>query len=317
MRTLIIGATGFSGRALVRRLKEAGHDVAGLARNEANEASLATAGVRIVKGDLHQPESIVPSLADFNTIVFMPRIEIPFELQAVRVLLAALEGSNKNFIFFSGSSVCSTKTYGDWHEASYAEDDPFSCLEGSEGKLEGENLARAAVERDIRGLVIRPPMIWGYGEQRGLASLHASAKTGAICYVGQGLNALGSIHVDDLADITLLAIEKGVPGALYHAVSGEHSFRAMAAEVARLRGLPVRSLTFSEAEELFGNRIATNNFSLNNRTRCPRTRGELGWLPRSDRLDVFAELGHPNFMAIDGPTDELLTIRQQQAVYRG
>jgi nucleoside-diphosphate-sugar epimerase len=316
MRTLVIGATGFTGRSVVRRLQAAGYEVAGLARNESNVQTLAQAGVRAVMGDLLEPESIVPSLSRFDAVVFGPRIEIPHELRAVKVLLDALEGTGKRFLFFSGSSVCSHKTYGDWSEACYAEDDPFPCLEGSEGKLESENLTRAASKRGIHATVIRPPMIWGYGAQRGLASLHASSRTGAICIVGHGLNVLGSIHVEDLADITLLTLEKGVSGALYHTVSGEQSFRAMAAEVARLRGLPVRSLSFAEAEELFGNRIATNNFSLNNRTRCPRTRDELGWSPKPDRLDLFAELGHPNFMAISGLTPELEKLKKQQAVFR-
>jgi nucleoside-diphosphate-sugar epimerase len=317
MKVLALGATGYTGRYVVQRLKRGGHDVAGLARNEANERTLADAGVRAVRGDVMKPETLVAPLADFDAVVMMVRVEIPFELAAVKVVLDTLEGSGKRFVFMSGSSVCSHLTYGDWTEANYAEDDPFPCLPGSELKVESENLTRAAASRGIHATVIRPPMIWGYGEQRGLASLHASSRTGAICYVGKGLNPLGSIHVDDLSEITLRTLERGVSGALYHAVSGEHSFRAMAGEVARLRDLPLRSLTFKEAEELFGNRIATNNFSLSNRTRCPRTRKDLDWEPHPDRLDVFAELGHPNFMAITGLTPELEKLKVQQAVYQG
>ena len=36
------------------------------------------------------------------------------------------------------------------------------------------------------------------------------------------------------------------------------------------------------------------------RTRCPRTRKELGWAPHPDRLDIYSELAHPTFMANAG-----------------
>jgi hypothetical protein len=95
-----------------------------------------------------------------------------------------------------------------------------------------------------------------------------------------------------------------VSGALYHAVSGETNWRSLAEEVARLRGLPTRSVGYAEARELFGPFVATVVFSYNSRTRCPRTRQELGWSPSPDRLDIFAELAHPSFMALQGASDD-------------
>ena len=44
MRTLIIGANGYIGSAVARRLRECGHEVAGLARNEERAGKLAAAG---------------------------------------------------------------------------------------------------------------------------------------------------------------------------------------------------------------------------------------------------------------------------------
>ena len=297
MRTLVIGATGFVGRALVRRLREVGHEVVGLARNSAAEEKLAVAGIRHLFGDVLKPESFIPALGSFDSIVYMPRIDIPSEYLSVKTLLDALEGSGKRFIFTSGTGVLVEKTDGDWHEASYAEDDPFTRSPLAGARVDTENLVRAAAARGIHAMVIRPPLIWGYGFQRALAALHGSARSGAVCYVGRGLNVMSSIHVDDLAEIYRLALEKGVAGALYHAVSGEQSWRALAAEVARLRGLPVRSVSLAEAEELFGKVIAHIVFAVTSRTRCPRTRQELGWSPSPDRLDIFAELAHPAFMA--------------------
>jgi nucleoside-diphosphate-sugar epimerase len=131
-----------------------------------------------------------------------------------------------------------------------------------------------------------------------LAALHGSARTGAVCYPGRGLNVCSSIHVDDLAHIFLLALDKGRPGALYHAVSGETNWRSIAEHIAKLRNLPTRSVSYEAALSLFGPFLAPIVFATNMRTRCPRTRSELGWEPHPERLDLFAELAHPAFMAM-------------------
>lgn len=290
----------------MRRLADAGHEVAGLARNEAAEKTLAGAGVAALMGDLASPAPIVRALARFDAVCFMPRIDFTQELAVVKLLLDALAESGKRFIFTSGTGVLNHKTDGAWHEASYAEDDAFTPFPRVAARCETENWVRAAADRGVHAMVVRPPLIWGYGTARGLAALHASARSGAICYLGPGLNVMSSIHVDDLADIYALALERGAAGALYHAVSGETNWRSLAAEVARLRGLSTRSIGFAEAQALFGNAIALVIFSVCSRSRCPRTRGELGWTPSSDRLDLFAELAHPKFMAItDSRVDDL------------
>lgn len=297
VRTLIIGATGFAGSAVTRRLLQAGHEVTGLARNELAEKNLAAAGIRAVSGDALSPGTIAPLLRQFDCIVFTPRIDLQIEASVVQVLLEAIEGTGKRFVFTSGTGVLALKTDGDWDEVSYAEDDPFTRSPHAGIRVDTENLVRAAAKRGVHSMVIRPPLVWGPGGiARSLMSLHASARSGAIGYLGRGLNMTSNIHVDDLAEIFARALERGASGALYHAVSGEQSWRALAGEVARLRGLATRSLSITEAEELFGKAYTQVVFRCCNRTRCPRTRDELGWNPHPDRLDIFAECARPEYM---------------------
>ena len=301
MRTLVIGATGHAGFAVAKRLLKGGHEVTGLARSETGEQKLSEAGIRAVSGDALNPGTIEPLLPRFDSFVFAPRIDLQIESSVIKSLLEAMEGTGKRFIFTSGTGVLAVRTDGDWDERSYAEDDPFTRAPHAGMRVDTEDLVRAAPKRGVHGMVIRPPLIWGPGGiARSLMSLHASARCGAIGYLGRGLNMTSNIHVDDLAEIFALALERGAPGALYHAVSGEQSWRVLAAEIGRLRGLPTKSLGMAEAEELFGKTYAQVVFRSCNRTRCPRTRDELGWRPHPDRLDIFAECARVQYLSNTG-----------------
>jgi nucleoside-diphosphate-sugar epimerase len=304
VRTLVIGATGYVGRSIVRRLRELGHEVSGLARSDKARAKLAEAGAGAIDGDVTDPASIIPQLGSFDAIIYTAQTDIPTERRAVEALVGALKGSGKRFVYTSGTAVLAQRADGDWTEESFAEDDPFERSAYAGARCDTEDLVRAAAAEGLRSNVVRPPMIWGHGRSPPLSALHGSARSGAVCYLGRGLGAYSSVHVDDLAEIFALVLERGVPGALYHAVSGETNWRSLAEEVARLRGLPTRSVGYDEARELFGPFVAHVVFAHNSRTRCPRTRAELGWSPSPDRLDIFAEMGHPAFMAIAGASGD-------------
>src|SRR5690606_34684224 len=105
------------------------------------------------------------------------------------------------------------------------------------------------------------------------------ARTGAACYIGAGLNLYTHVHVDDLARQYRLALEKGVPGALYHAVAGEVNWRTLAEAVAEVMGCDTRSITFEEGCELWGEMYADLFFGVSSRSRAVRSRRELGWEP--------------------------------------
>ena len=113
--------------------------------------------------------------------------------------------------------------------------------------------------------------------------------------MGAGLNLYSHVHVDDLAEVYRLMLMKGQPGARYHAVAGEASYRWMAEHAARELGVGTRSVTFEEGERIWGKFLALIAFSMCSRSRCPRTRAELGWRPHPDRKDILKEVANPVF----------------------
>ena len=296
MRVLVFGATGYLGSHVARNLCSSGYEVSGVARTPAAAAKLQAAGVQPVFGDLHDIAGSVALLEKADAILFCPQLALEPEHAVVKAILAALAGTGKTFIFTSGTGVLSQRTDGDWSEDTFAEDDPFTPSKYVGFRCQTENIVRAAVSTGVRAMVIRPPLIWGNGFNNVIKAIYDSAtKTGHVCYLGAGLNLYSNIHVDDLADIYRLTIERGTPGSLYHAVSGEANYKSMAECVARELGTSTRSIDFAQAQEIWGNFLALIAFAMCSRSRCPRTRAELQWKPDPHRLDIMTEVANPVF----------------------
>jgi nucleoside-diphosphate-sugar epimerase len=299
MRVLVLGAGGYLGSALVSRFVEAGHVVTGLVRNDRAAEKLRSAGARPVSGDLTDLAASVALLDDTDVVVYAAQQLLEPERRTVEAMLDALESSGKTFVFTSGTGVLSQRTDGEWSEDTFAEDDTFVASKYIGARRDTEDLVRAAGERGIRGMVVRPAMIWGNGGCPMIEGFYKSAaQTGAVCYIGRGLNLYSNVHVDDVAEVYHLAIEKGKTGALYHAVSGETNFRTLAEAVARELDVPTRSVDLAEAVTIWDKFTALIAFSVCSRSRAPRSRTELGWQPHPDRLDILDEVSHPTLKTL-------------------
>jgi dihydroflavonol-4-reductase len=68
MKTFITGASGFVGSAVLRQLIRAGHTVFALLRPNSDRSNLDGLAVEIVSGDLTEPGSFAPVLANCDNL---------------------------------------------------------------------------------------------------------------------------------------------------------------------------------------------------------------------------------------------------------
>jgi nucleoside-diphosphate-sugar epimerase len=286
MKVFVVGATGLIGSHVARRLTTSGHQVMGLARSVEAEAKLRSWGVSPIPGDADDKAALLRGLMDSEAAIFAPQLG-ESEGAVVAWMLEQMDGTGKTFIFTSGTGVLSQRTAGDWSEDTFAEDDPFTPLRSLQGRVDVENLVRAAGDRGIRGIVMRPPAVWSDDRIHGLvlSVVESVKKAGAACYIGKGLNMYSTVHAEDLARAFELVLQKAESGAVHHAVSGEAANRWIAEMVARLMGCETRSITMDEAIELWGKFSTLVVMGTSSRSRSPKTRA-LGWEPT--RLDMMA-----------------------------
>ncbi|GLZ46744.1 UDP-glucose 4-epimerase [Actinomycetospora sp. NBRC 106375] len=284
----VVGATGFVGGGLARGLQAAGHAVSGLARSDDAALVLRRRGITPVPGDVVAGlDEAATSLSRFDTVVLAASLDTDDEHRAATALI----GTGARVVFLSGSGVMLERTAGGAGAGPWAEDDAFPVEPLAARRVETEALVRGA-----GGLVLRPPLIWGPGDHGHVAMTYASvAATGAAAFVGEGASAYTNVHVDDVARLLALAVDRAPAGALYHAAGGELTNRAIAAAVAADLGAPARSVTPEEAADVWGE-FGALVMGSSSRITAPRARDELGWRP--EHPDMLAEVGEDRLRAL-------------------
>ena len=279
MRILVTGATGYIGAVVAAVLAERGHAVVGTARSAAAEAELVALGQEAVRADLHDPETLARAAATCDATIHAAATQDeemgPVEQAAVHAMLAALAGTGKAFVYTSGVWIYGSAPPGGLLDEDSVPD-PVGLLAWRPA-LESEVLA--AAEAGIRTIVIRPGMVYGRGGGP-LNQFAAMAEDGVPRYVGDGENHWSLVHVDDLAELYALALERAPAGTLVNGILGPPlRVRDLAEAAAAGAGLPApRSWPFAEAALVLDPDDA-DGVTRDHRISGDRARALLGWEP--------------------------------------
>lgn len=286
MRVFVTGAAGFIGSALTKELIEAGHQVVGLARNDANAQALTAVGAEVHRGDVENPESLRSGAASADAVIHLAFVHdfarfneiCEIDRKAVEAMGSAMEGTDKLLIVTSGTAIANA---GSGRPAT--EDDP---------PVSSKVFPRAATEeavaavraRGVRTAVVRLPQVHDT-EKQGLVTfaIQIAKQKGQAAYVGEGRNRWAAAPRFDTAHLYRLVLEKGRAGAVYHAVAEEGvSMRDMVETFARGMKIPAVSITPEQALDYYGwmGHLAATDMPASGE----KTQRELGWNPSGPSL---------------------------------
>jgi nucleoside-diphosphate-sugar epimerase len=297
MRVFVAGASGVIGRPLVPKLVAAGHEVTGMTRSEAKAERVRQAGAGAAVVDVFDADPLraaveearaevvvheltaLPDRFDFRKKdLYAPTNRVRTE--GTRNLLDAARAAGARR-FVSQSIAFAYRNEG---ARVKNEDDPL--LDGAAGPFGSGVRALREMEAMVlgsermHGLVLRYGFFYGPGTHYGRdGAIVADIRRRRLPIVGKGTGVFSFIHVDDAADATVAAVERGAPG-VYNVTDDEPAAMSawvpVLAEAAGARR-PLRVPVW--LARLIGGRRAADFASELRGASNEKAKRELGWQP--------------------------------------
>jgi dihydroflavonol-4-reductase len=250
MISLVTGATGFVGSAVVRQLLQSGHSVRVLVRPNSNLGNLQGLAVEMVRGDLTDQAALQRAVqgcryvfhlaADYRLWVPKPAIMYENNITGTRnLMLVALKAGVERIVYTS-----SVATLGLPADGRPGDEDTPVTLDDMIGHYKRSKfLAEAAVrelhrEHNLPVVIVNPSTPVGPRDIKPTPTgrMIVEAASGRMpAYVDTGLNL---VDVADVAQGHLLALERGRLGERYVLGGEDLSLQQILAEIARLTDRP-------------------------------------------------------------------------------
>ena len=248
MKALLTGATGFVGSAVARRLAAAGYDVRALVRPSSDRRNLSGLPVELFVGDLLDRASLDRAAAGCHALfhvaadyrLWVPRPREIYETNvtgSLNIIQAAAAAGIERIVYTSSVAVLGITPNG-----SPADEQTPSTLADMIGHYKRSKfLAEAQIREIVRThslpvVIVNPSTPVGPGDLKPTPTgrMIVDAAAGRMpAYVDTGLNF---VHVDDVAEGHLLALERGRPGERYILGGFNLSLKEALTEIAALMG---------------------------------------------------------------------------------
>lgn len=303
-RFAVIGSNSFSGASLVASLLRAGAEVLGISRSaEPDEVFLPYRWAPHERFAFHQLD-LNHDLDRIEAVLrdFRPDYVINFAAQGMvaqswanpqqwletnTVAMVGLHDRLRKFEFLKKFVQASTpEVYGST-SGLVREDAPFH-------PSTPYAVSKAACDMSLMAFhtaygfpvaMTRAANVCGPGQQlyRIIPRTIFSILTGQkLRLEGGGQSVRSFIHINDVAEATILVARRGMPGQAYHlATDRSQTIRELVLEICRQMGA-----SFDDCVEVVPGRLAQDSAYLLD---CAKARQELGWTPRLSAADAIAE----------------------------
>jgi dihydroflavonol-4-reductase len=215
MRILLTGGSGFIGQRLARRIAERGDSLVALVRRTSRPGVLKELGAQLAFGDIATGEGLAEAAQGVDCVIHLagvtkgrqPEDYFQGNAEGTRRVMAALASQEKPpRLVYCSSIAAGGPSHPD--RPRREEDPPAPVSVYGRSKLGGELAVREFAHR-VPSVILRPPIVYGPGDQEFLPSLLPMARMGLMLKSGFGPKRYSLIHVDDLCTALLAATERG------------------------------------------------------------------------------------------------------------
>jgi len=283
MKVFLTGGSGYLGRATITALVRHGHTVEALARSERAAGVVSGLGARPVSGGLGDLDVLRAAASRAEGVVHLAQADSgDADLAAASAMQDGIGGGV--YIHTGGTWV-----YGDTDGVA-DETAPWNPPHLVAWRRPVEEAVLRRAQDGGRPVVVQPGLIYG-GENRLIDVFYTvpGKQAGAIPCIGEGGNRWALIHIDDIADLYVAALDAKA-GSVYAGVGGVNpTAKDIAFAVSRAAGIDgkVVSISLEQARAQMG--PVADAFALDQQLTPARAREELGWTPRhTDPLAVLA-----------------------------
>ena len=294
MRIFVTGATGYIGGVVTERALAEGHSVVGLSRSEKGDAKLKALGASAVRGELTSLDVLRQESAKADAVLHLGFIHdfsmdhnevLRIDAAAVDALAEPLRGTGKALVITAGTAVVEPDPAG----GETTEDAPLSQTFVLRHRIRSERNGLRFSQEGVGVSVLRlPPYVYGRGGSFFVPLLmQMAAKAGQSVYVDDGSLATSGVHVDDAAELFLLAMRKAKAGDVFNGNGAIVTLRQMAEAIGAVLQLPVRSVSREEVEVIWGPFLTAFVLFENRPSNCKAVQ-QLGWQPKG--IDMLTDI---------------------------
>jgi nucleoside-diphosphate-sugar epimerase len=311
MKILVAGATGALGKQLVPRLVAAGHDVIGMTRSESKRDALRAMGATPVVANALDPDQVARAVAEASPEAIIHELTALSGQLDMRRFDRAFAETNRlrteatDHLLSAGRAVgvrrFLAQSFAGWpyaREGAAVKDeqepfDPNPPQAVREGLAAIRHLEEAVIGAEwTEGIVLRYGGFYGPGTSLdGPESDHIKAiRKRWFPLIGDGAGVWSFIHIEDAAEATVAALERGRRG-IYNVVDDEPARAAdwLPALARAIGARPPRRVPRWLGRLLGGEAVTIMMTEVRGASNA-KARRELGWEPRHPNMArAFAE----------------------------